>query len=71
MPLRIPEASPAGRGHVQHYRVNKVVEPDGEVLKKKDILASGDREAMKRAAEDDDCPTCDVYRRGSKVGSIT
>ena len=56
---------------MQHYRVNKVTEPDGEVLKKKDILASHDREAISRAAEDDDCPTCDVYRSGSKIGSIT
>lgn len=56
---------------MEHYRVNKVVRPDGEVLKKKDILASNDREAIGRAADDDDCPTCDVYRRGTKIGSIT
>ena len=56
---------------MQHYRVNKVTEPDGQVLKKKDILAEHDVDAMNRAAEDDDCPTCDVYRSGSKVGSIT
>lgn len=56
---------------MQHYRVNKVTEPDGEVLKKKDILAADDREAISRAAEDHDCPTCDVYRSGSKIGSIS
>lgn len=55
---------------MQHYRVNKVTEPDGEVLKKKDILAADNSEAMRRAAEDADCPTCDVYLRGSKVGSV-
>ena len=56
---------------MQHYRVNKVSEPNGEVLKKKDILAADDREAIRRAAADDDCPTCDVYRSGSKIGSVT
>ena len=55
---------------MQHYRVNKVTEPDGRVLKKKDILAADDSEAMNRAADDDDCPTCDVYRGGAKVGSV-
>jgi hypothetical protein len=56
---------------VQHYRVNKVAAPGGEVLKKKDILAAHDREALRRAAADEDCPTCDVYRTGVKIGSIT
>ena len=56
---------------MQHYRVNKVTEPDGRILKKKDILAADDGAAMKRAADDDDCPTCDVYSRGSKIGSVT
>ena len=60
-----------GEGLMQHYRVNKVTEPEGKVLKKKDILAADDGEAMNRAAQDDDCPTCDVYRSGSKIGSIT
>ena len=55
---------------MQHYRVNKVSEPDGEVLKKKDILAADNREAMKRAVEDEDCPVCDVYLRGAKVGTV-
>ena len=56
---------------MQHYRVNKVAETDGKVLKKKDILAVDDHEAIRRAAADEDCPTCDVYRAGSKIGSIT
>lgn len=58
-------------GLMKHYRVNKVGKPNGEVLKKKDILAADDRDAMSRAAADEDCPTCDVYRSGSKIGSIT
>lgn len=55
---------------MKHYRVNKVARPDGIVLKKKDILAADDREAIRRAAADDDCPICDVYRGGTKIGSI-
>jgi hypothetical protein len=56
---------------MKHYRVNKVDRPGGEVLKKKDILAADDREAMSRAAADEDCPTCDVVQSGFKIGSIT
>ena len=56
---------------MQHYRVNKVTEPDGRVVKKKDILAADHGEAMDRATADDDCPTCEVYHRGSKVGTVT
>ncbi len=56
---------------MKHYRVNKVVAPDGPVLKKKDILAADDQQAMDRAAADEDCPICDVWHAGTKVGSIT
>ena len=52
------------------YRINKVATPGGTVLKKKDVLASTDREALRRAEESDDCPVCDVLRNGEHVGSI-
>lgn len=52
------------------YRINKLAKPDGVVVKKKDVLASTDREAVKNAAASDDCPVCDVLRDGKKVGSI-
>ena len=55
---------------MKHYRVNKVARPDGLVLKKKDILAASDRQAMKAAAADQDCPICEVYQAGQKVGSV-
>lgn len=55
---------------MKHYRVNKVTEPDGEVLKRKDILAGDDREALRRAENDPDCPICDLYHAGKKVGSV-
>ena len=52
------------------YRINKVTEPGGAVLKKKDVLASSDTDALRRAEESADCPTCDVLRDGEVVGSI-
>ena len=55
---------------MKHYRVNKLAKPGGAVVRKKDILANDDRQAMKTAAADADCPVCDVWRAGEKVGSI-
>lgn len=52
------------------YRINKLASPGGAVLKKKDVLAASDREAMSRAKESPDCPVCDVLRDGQMVGSI-
>ena len=52
------------------YRINKVARPGGVVVKKKDVLAASDREAVQRAAESEDCPICDVLRDGETVGSI-
>lgn len=52
------------------YRVNKLAKPDGVVVKKKDMLASSDAEAVKQAAESADCPICDVLRDGKQIGSI-
>ena len=57
-------------GGMDHYRINKVDLPDGRVLKKKDILARDDRDAVRAAASDPDCPVCDVWRAGNKVGRI-
>ena len=55
---------------MKHYRVNKVAKPGGVVLKKKDVLAASDQEAVQMAAESPDCPTCEVLREGQPVGSI-
>ena len=52
------------------YRINKLAKPGGPVIKKKDVLATGDGQAVKDAAESEDCPICDVYRDGQRVGSI-
>lgn len=56
---------------MKHYRVNKLAKPDGMVVKRKDILARDDRQALERAASDEDCPVCEVLHAGQKVGSIT
>ncbi len=55
---------------MRHYRVNKLAKPEGPVIKKKDILASSDAQAVQHAADSDDCPICDVFRDGKKVGSV-
>jgi hypothetical protein len=52
------------------YRVNKLAKPGGAVLKKKDVLAASDQEAVQQAAESSDCPICDVLRDGQTIGSV-
>ena len=52
------------------YRINKVTKPGGSVLKKKDVLARSDAEAMDRAEASADCPVCEVLRDGQVVGSV-
>lgn len=64
-----PDDEHSGVG-VKHYRINKVTEPGGTVLKKKDVLAASDRDALQRAADSDDCPVCDVLRDGETIGSV-
>jgi hypothetical protein len=56
---------------MKHYRVNKVARTGGHVVKRKDILALSDKDALAVAARDEDCPICDVYQAGHKVGSVT
>lgn len=55
---------------MKHYRVNKLAKVGGAVIKKKDILAASDSQAVQHAADSDDCPICEVLRDGEKVGSI-
>jgi len=56
---------------MKHYRVNKLSKPGGTVIKKKDIVANSDRQAVQAAEQDDDCPVCEVWSGGEKVGSVT
>jgi hypothetical protein len=55
---------------MKHYRVNKLASPEGDIVKRKDVLANDDKQALADAAADDDCPICDVWHAGKKVGSI-
>jgi hypothetical protein len=52
------------------YRINKVAKPGGHVLKRKDVLAKSDRDAVQKAAESEDCPMCEVLKDGQQIGSI-
>jgi hypothetical protein len=52
------------------YRINKLSRPGGSVVKKKDVLAPSDAQAVTDAAESDDCPVCEILRDGQKVGSV-
>jgi hypothetical protein len=59
-----------GSAGMDHYRINKVRGRDREVVKKKDILARDHRAALSAAAADPDCPVCDVWHAGRKIGSV-
>ena len=52
------------------YRIEKVAQAGGAVLKKQDILANSDREAMLRAEDSHDCPVCDVRKDGQVIGAV-
>jgi hypothetical protein len=55
---------------MKHYRVYKLREPGGRIVKGKDIEAPDDREAMQEAGDDEDCPVCEIWQGATKVGSI-
>ena len=55
---------------MKHYRINVLAKPRGAVVKKKDVLAANDRQAVAQATASDDCPVCDVLRDGKVVASI-
>ncbi|HLL59811.1 MAG TPA: hypothetical protein VK391_07995 [Allosphingosinicella sp.] len=55
---------------MKHYRVNKLAKPEGVVVKAKDVLAPNHKQAVEQARDDQDCPVCEVWHAGQKVGSI-
>lgn len=57
-------------GDMRHYRINKVSRPGGVVLKKRDVLAVSDSDAVQKAADSEDCPVCEVLKDGQQVGSV-
>ena len=52
------------------YRINKVTKLGGAVLKKKDLLATSDKDALQKAADSQDCPVCEILKDGQQVGAI-
>ncbi|MBV9528207.1 hypothetical protein [Sphingomonas sp.] len=52
------------------YRINKLSKLGGIILKKKDVLAASNGEAVRIAANSPDCPVCDVLKDGQHVGSV-
>ena len=48
--LRHGSREVSGSGVMRHYRVNKLAKPGGAVVKRKDILANDDRQAVARVA---------------------
>ena len=55
---------------MKHYRINKLAKIDGVVIKRKDVLARSDADAVRNAVDDIDCPICDVLRDGKRVGLV-
>jgi hypothetical protein len=55
---------------MEHFRVNKLAKPGGRIVKSKDVLAPNAKQAVKDAEADADCPVCEVWQAGQKVGSI-
>ena len=55
---------------MKDYRVYKLTDADGKIMRAKNVAAPIDREALKEAAADEDCPVCEVWQGATKVGSI-
>ena len=53
-----------------HYRVYKLNDTTGRIVKGKDVEASDDGRAMETAQRDEDCPTCEVWRGATKIGTV-
>lgn len=55
---------------MKHYRVNKLAKAGGAVVKRKDILANNNKQAVQSVRNDADCPICDVFHGGERIASI-
>ena len=53
-----------------HYRLYKLNEQTGRIIKGKDLEAPCDHDAVRAAEQDKDCPVCEVWRGAKKVGSV-
>ena len=55
---------------MKHYRVYKLAEPKGRIVKAKDVHAAHDAEALQHAEQDEDCPVCEIWQGPKKVGYV-
>ena len=55
---------------MKHYRLYKLDDHSGRIVKGKDMEAADDDQAMAKAEADDECPVCEVWEGVNKVGSI-
>jgi hypothetical protein len=60
----------SGRDFMERYRVYKLDEPKGRIVKGKDLFAADDAQAMHEACKDPDCPVCEVWRGTRKIDTI-
>jgi hypothetical protein len=69
-PVHVSANLVAGGRAMKHYRINKLAEPEGPVVKRKDVLANDHKQAVDIAAEDSDCPVCEVWHAGEQIAKI-
>ena len=55
---------------MQHYRLYKLSDATGRITTGKDLFARNDDDAVEQAEQDDDCPTCEVWRGATQVASV-
>lgn len=55
---------------MKHYRVYKLRDHGGRIVKGKDVVAPDDAAAMDHAHSDEDCPICEVWQGTKKVGTV-
>ncbi len=67
---RIDAGDWAGVAELMLSSADKLAKGGGAIVKKKDILAADDKQAMARTESDADCPVCEVLQDGRKIGSI-
>ena len=53
-----------------HYRVYKLSDRDGRIVKAKDIEAPDHDVALNAARADPDCPVCEIWQHTKKVGTV-
>ena len=55
---------------MKRYRLYKLDDRGGRIVKGKDVMAPDDAVAMQEARDDEDCPVCEVWTGTKRVGLI-